>query len=218
MDVRHNGPEAGAAEPPDKGPNTVQAVVACACAATSDHTVLLRATLEAIDDCSARARIDEVLAPAHTDLVRGDIVGGARSAIGGCGHGLDLVVGDAVLVVYTRGMQDGDSCVEYAQCAAKSCAEAPTPASDGGADCSAQCAAETRAACAAHADEARLGGQLVVARDGDNVVFGYEPNDAVISLPKSEIDRLLDPATCNAWFMQHATGGPSAGEAPSCTP
>jgi hypothetical protein len=200
--------------------DVTQAVAACPCAASSEHAVLLRATLQAIDDCTARARIDEVLSPAQPALASGDVVGGSLPTFGHCGQGLDLSAGDDVLIVYVRGTQDAESCVEYGQCIETQCAKQPEPARDGGVDCFAACAKDTRAACAAHADEARLGGQLVVARYGRNLVFGYEATDAAITLPKSEMDRLLDAGACGEWFMQHATdaGGSSADEPPRCLP
>jgi hypothetical protein len=192
----------------------------CACAATSDRSVLLRATLQSIDDCSARARVDAVLSPANPALASGDIVGGALPGFGECGQGLDLAAGDDVLLVYTRGTQDGESCAAYAQCIDEQCAKQPEPARDAGGDCFATCVEDTRAACAAHADEARLGGQLVIARYGNNLVFGYEATDAAITLPKSEIDRLLDAIACSEWFTQHGTGagGSSADDPSRCTP
>lgn len=217
LDTSHRFPvpDGGGAAPPDKAVDINQAVLACACAASSEHAMLLRATLQTIDACTARARIDEVLSPTSSELTSGDVVGGALPGFGYCGQGIRFAAGDEVLLVYTRGTQDGESCAEYAECVGKQC-DAPEPARDGG-DCFATCLADTRAACAAHADEARLGGQLVIAQYGNNLLFGYEPTDAAISLPKTEIDRLLDANACNEWFMQHGgigEGGPS--EAPSC--
>jgi hypothetical protein len=214
MDTRHQtpiaGPDSGGALPPTKAVDVNQAVVACACTASSEHAVLLRATLQAYDGCTARARIDEVLSPAQAAVAPGDVIGGMLPGFGDCGQGLDLGIGKSVLVVYTRGTQDSENCAEQVQCIAQQCGKRPIPESDGG-DCFALCAKQTRAACDAHADEARLGGQLVVAQDGDDVVFGY-----AISMPKSEIDRVLDPGMCNAWFMQHGHAGTS--QTPSCSP
>ena len=176
---RHDGP--GGAAPPIKADTTQAIAMACACTATSDGTALLRATLQAIDDCTARARVDEVLSPGDARVTAGDVVGGALPGFGGRGQGLDLGVGDDVLVVYTRGTQDGESCTEYAQCLGKKCAGQSDSARDGGVDCFAACTSDTRAACAAHAEDARLGGQLVIARDGNNLVFGYEATDDAMS-------------------------------------
>jgi hypothetical protein len=211
-DIHDNarGPDSGGALPPTKAVDTNQAVVACACTASSEHAVLLRATLQFYDLCMARARVDEVLSPAQAAVMPGDVVGGTLPGFGKCGRGIDFSVGDSVLLVYTRGTQDGENCAEQVQCIAQQCDKRPAPESDGG-DCFAQCAKDTRAACAAHADEARLGGQLVVARDADSVVmFG----DA-ISIPKSEIDRVLDPGMCSEWFMQH--GDLETSQVPGCS-
>jgi hypothetical protein len=213
LDTRHTvkGPDGGGALPPTKATDVNQAVVACVCTASSEHAVLLRATLQAYDGCMARARIDEVLSPAQAAVAAGDVVGGMLPGFGDCGRGIDFSVDDSVLLVYTRGTQDGDNCAEQVQCIAQQCDKRPVPASDSG-DCFAQCAKETRAACAAHADEARLGGQLVVAQDGDVVVFG-----SAISIPKSEIDRVLDPGMCSEWFMQHGdAAAPGTSQAQRC--
>jgi hypothetical protein len=93
---QHAGPDF-----PDGGGVVTKAgiVAPCECIA-GPGAALLRATLEKVDACTARVRVQGVLAPKDASVQPGDVVSGARASAAECGHGLELAAGDEVLVVY----------------------------------------------------------------------------------------------------------------------
>jgi len=103
----------------------------------------------------------------------GDELGGYASDGLPCAGQESIAVGDEVLAFYLRGRQDSDSCCEYVACATE-CHALVTPEGedDGREQCVQECRNETAAACAVHADEARLRGTLTLALWGERIVVG----------------------------------------------
>jgi hypothetical protein len=81
----------------------------CACS-LSQRNALLRATLIELERCRVRARVEEVLAVAPglaLQIAEGDELDAARDV--GCGQPPDLGPGDAALLVYAPGPDEGGS-------------------------------------------------------------------------------------------------------------
>lgn len=165
----------------------------CPCETLAER-ILARATVSALPEGRIEVTVDEDFGDSYF-AEPGTTVGGAWDGTRPCdGEALQLEVGDSVLVAYERGDQDRyPGCVEYLACEEQDCAALRGQAS-GDSDeameadatwdeCSSACIESTREACAAHDEEARLGGSIAVVAWGDDLVFG----------PDREAERVLRP-------------------------
>ena len=156
----------------------------------------------------------------------GDEFGGYSDGTLPCGGEETIAIGDEVLALYTRGHQDDASCCEYIACSTD-CQSLVTPDGDdaGRNQCEAACRDETATACAAHADEARLRGTLVLSLWGEQIAVGHSGSvtakiDAsevpALALPIDECSEALEDLYPLLWESD-PSDPPAAGPSPTPT-
>jgi hypothetical protein len=104
----------------------------------------------------------------NSDVSVGDAIGGMVSLFY---TSSPPSVGDTVTAQYMRGSQDGITCPEYVGCSAEECSSFnhETQAEEFDA-CDTACLEDTREACAAHADDTALGGNVQVSSMAGDLV------------------------------------------------
>lgn len=145
-------------------PGMTQAVD-CACLwefVQEDTTpVALRARILRIQGACVELEVIEPLAETAS-VSRGEVVGGQWQELCSSPGGPEWTNGEEVLAVYEPGNQASDGCAEYRSCSQQRCGvDANAEGQDA---CDSSCVVDTRAACAAHAPEARLGGVVRLAQ------------------------------------------------------
>jgi hypothetical protein len=158
----------------------------------------------------------------------GDEFGGYSDGNLPCGGAAPIAIGDEVLALYTRGHQDDASCCEYIACSTD-CQSLVTPDGDdaGRNQCEAACRDETATACAAHADEARLRGTLVLSLWGEQIAVGHSGSVTAtidvsdvpaLALPMEECTEVLEDLYPLLWESDPSEPAPAPGPSPTPTP
>ncbi len=166
-------------------------------------------------------------------VAQGEEFGGYFDGTLMCGGEQPIEVGDEVLALYLRGTQDSDSCCEYIACSVD-CQALVTEQGDGAGreQCQEECKVETATACAAHADEARLRGTLVLSLWGEQIAVGragsqvasIDASDVpLLALPREECEAELDDRypllmTSDASVPAPPPPGPTQTPTPNPTP
>lgn len=197
------------------------AVPSCVCDRL-DVSVPVLGEIVAVDGDHYTLRVDALVVETDLEPEPGREVGGTWLAQPPCGDGIEVVVGDPVLALYTRGSQDGIDCVEYQGCSEERCGPFPEDGDPTSSEmeawdvCDTQCLEETRDACAAHEEEAWLGGHVVLAaRDADGWVFGSD-EEGPLRMGEDETALLTDVGACNERFPPEPTCDMYANGEPAC--
>jgi hypothetical protein len=208
----------------------------CPCTSLREQQQL-RATVIAVEefpevgDLRYRLRVDAVLSPLPGDeLAVGDEFGGYFSGALPCA-GLQaepIAPGSDVLAFFRRGLQDGVLCCDQLRCVDDCRREHGEAAQNEPELCDLPCADQTQAACAQHAQEALLHGNVVLLPWGDELVVG-ESEFGTASIAPADLPALtLDAQACEAAIEDRsdlllppqpeqpsAPSAPTAGSAPT---
>ena len=145
----------------------------------------------------------------YSDVEVGTIIGGTQST---CAVEPKVDVGDAVLVYYERGEQDGAECPESRQCihdcevtlerdvSPPATQDEQRAAGEAYEACLLECPTTTAPACSARREEALFGGVIRIAVETEEGYdFGVDIRGRELLLQEHELEVLADPIACYEW-------------------
>jgi hypothetical protein len=190
--------------------------ITCACALSNQASgIALRGTVVQAQDEAVHIRVDRLIGsepslPRELRFSVGQIAGGWASP--GCQPETALQPGEDVAMIEVPGPIADIECPEYLACTTQQCFAQPLEELDGE-RCDADCRQSTRAQCASHAAEARMGGSVLVLRWGRELTIpiGFE-HESELQLPSAHVMDLLDASKCNA-LLEAAMPDGGSGEA-----